>query len=132
MWSLITLTHPPDAPYPTQFDSGRRDENGHTVWKWSYAGYMLDSQFNHLDARLRMLVIDLMMDDPADRPGLEDVARTIREAIDGEWPDESDANTREWAREFFEKPGVAGPVEPDADAAKFEGLMNALQGAAFG
>ena len=69
-----------------------------------------------------------MMERPAHRPSFETLAGAVKEKTDpAAWPDESDAQTRAWAREFFGAPGVAGPPEPDvSEEDAFGNLLAAL------
>jgi hypothetical protein len=95
--------------------------------KWTYGGYLTEPRFDYVDLRMRLLIMQLMADDPADRPGIEELARIVRKKVDGPWPEESDEQTREWAREFFETPGITGPARPTQDDVKLEEVIAALQ-----
>lgn len=127
MWSLITHCNPPSAPYPNEVSTTTVDSAGKKETKWTYGAALLADTYAHVDADLRVMVVNAMMEDPADRPGFEDVARIVREKIDGAWPGESDEDTRRWAREFFGTPGVPGPEEPSAVEVRFEQVVASLQ-----
>ncbi|KAK3690431.1 hypothetical protein B0T22DRAFT_441821 [Podospora appendiculata] len=113
MWSLVTLHRPPRAPHPyhsipvvTTYDK--------TKWRehWTYGGYMYSDRWKHIDAELRRTIAACMSDVPEDRPDMRELWDLIqRKTHDAsQWPDEDDEATRMWARDFFEEPGVAGPI----------------------
>lgn len=128
MWSLVTLNHPPTGPHAYWVRTTGLDKRGLSAYKWSYGGYVNAPRFNHVDEDLRLVIVHLMMNNPADRPTLAELNRIVREKIEGPWPHESDNDTRKWARKFFETPGVMGPTHPGgADAEKFEDLAQLFQ-----
>ncbi|KAK4443351.1 hypothetical protein QBC34DRAFT_443402 [Podospora aff. communis PSN243] len=93
MWCLITQSMPPVGPVPEQVDDPNppnpnppnpnpnlrrsRRHRGPTplAKKWTYGRYIVEDNplFDHIDLELRTLVMRCMMDNPNDRPGLQEM-----------------------------------------------------------
>ncbi|KAK3332386.1 hypothetical protein B0T19DRAFT_473287 [Cercophora scortea] len=77
MYEAITLTKLPKRPLPTAIDL-RRIPNRNPI---TYGAYLLNQRFGRVSWRLRKLVMECMLERPADRPSLREVQRVIRKAI---------------------------------------------------
>ncbi|KAK3319613.1 kinase-like domain-containing protein [Cercophora scortea] len=111
MWSLVTLHRPPRAPHPYHSIPFTTYDN--TEWKehWTYGGYMYSERWKHIDAELRRTIAACMSDVPEDRPDMRDLWDLIQRKVhESAGAGEDDEKTRMWARDFFEKPGVPGPM----------------------
>ncbi|KAK3311806.1 hypothetical protein B0H66DRAFT_609065 [Apodospora peruviana] len=88
----VTMRNPPP---PTRRPDGRgrprkiRPRDAKKKTKWTYGGYLLQEQFEHVDMDLRRLVMRCMMDDPADRPEMEEIGAMIEAKLASE--EEEDA-----------------------------------------
>jgi len=72
------------------------------VTKWTYGNYVCrdsDGIFREADPELRTLVMRFMMDDPADRPEMEEIEEIIERKLNQRWR----RDTRQ-ARNLFETP----------------------------
>ena len=80
-------------------DSGR-----HIKKKLSTFGFhLLNSEYAHVDFRLRHLVARCLCEEPADRPGFEEIHAEIQWAWDKRDPTEL-AAAAQWCKDYFERP----------------------------
>ncbi|KAK0655147.1 hypothetical protein B0T16DRAFT_5609 [Cercophora newfieldiana] len=105
MWCLITRFEPPPPRYATQIDTGDGDFEDINTKKWSYGAYLLQGNFDHVDSDLRNLVVECMMDDPADRPRMHKMWKVIQKKTAGDL----DKYVKEWCADFYSEALVALP-----------------------
>jgi hypothetical protein len=121
MWDLITHCYPP--PNGPRIETVRQHP-GTKRWnivqvagtrvgrprraaagvKWTWGAFLLDTMlsdghtqrlFHDTDVDLRELVMRCMMDDPADRPGMQELERIFEQKLRGRWRGvESDGQLR--------------------------------------
>ncbi|KAK3346135.1 kinase-like domain-containing protein [Lasiosphaeria hispida] len=83
MWCLMTHCAPPDGPYPGEYgDPG--------ALAWTYGAFLLREdkpQFANIDPDLRNLVVECLMDRPADRPEMDTIEKAIAKNLKRRrWP----------------------------------------------
>ncbi|KAK0702993.1 kinase-like domain-containing protein [Lasiosphaeria miniovina] len=81
MWCLISHRVPPSGPIPENVVP----DGGHGPMRWTYGKFITRNAppdvFTDTDLELRNLVVRCMMDDPADRPEMDELERIISEGI---------------------------------------------------
>ncbi|KAK3331514.1 hypothetical protein B0H66DRAFT_598995 [Apodospora peruviana] len=109
----VTMRNPPP---PTRRPDGRgrprkiRPRDAKKKTKWTYGGYLLQEQFEHVDMDLRRLVMRCMMDDPADRPEMEEIGAMIEAKLASE--EEEDADEDQAMHDELSNEIVKGPPPP--------------------
>ncbi|KAK3897910.1 hypothetical protein C8A05DRAFT_38517 [Staphylotrichum tortipilum] len=77
MANAITATYTQCPPIHSQMDIIDRNNPGQSLRVWTYGGYLLERRYRHVDILLRRLVAQCLCDQPAHRPNLDDLKRTI-------------------------------------------------------
>ncbi|KAM0278868.1 hypothetical protein ACHAQH_004946 [Verticillium albo-atrum] len=110
LWMAITLHVPPGTK---AFDKPQEDSvgvvvdsvftrmNGQTVR--TYGGALEDERFHHVEGELRELIIRCMAHDPADRPHLTELVRTIDSRLQNPF-DVDGAELDQWYQDLFGRP----------------------------
>ncbi|KAK3335225.1 kinase-like domain-containing protein [Cercophora scortea] len=115
MWMLITRHDRAMMAQRTKLPDS--DPNG--GGRWTYGGWLNSEQFAAIDPDLRKLVVRCMMDDPADRPEMQELQKIIRRKVTVFGRDRRMHMRmyRQSAEEVFgEPPGVRAHALGDLDA----------------
>ncbi|KAK0748369.1 hypothetical protein B0T21DRAFT_302864, partial [Apiosordaria backusii] len=117
MWSMITLRK--FALYPFPYSCFEKDvvdpKTGQAVVKqnWGYGGYLQDRMWEkYYDPDLLELVTACMLEEPNERPTLQDLKWRIDSKVQADWDHQRNADVREWCWNFFNEPNTPMPVVP--------------------